>query len=1040
MIQADLQPSTLAAILDLGRLVCSSLDLDEVLSRVLTATHNLSGADIISIMLLDEDDATLTIAASFGISRDVRTTTRMAPGEGIAGWVAQHGEPFHQARPHEDARYKNFLDASQACLFSLPLRVRDRIVGVLNMARSTDPTLFSPNVVQTVEIFASHAAIAIENAAAAAALRHAAARERMVRLISQAAHSAAGAEPLIQPILADVGSTIEVDWCALITVDSDGAEHIVTVWPEPQTAEATAWFGEHTIDEQICSTHCRSESIRSALPTVGGIGGWVVAHRPCPHHYWRGDERALLDFAAEQIGQALLNAQRVAEDQRSRALSRTLSRLAAACNAMIDQDSVLDYILEQLAGFIAYDSASVFLYHDAQYARMAAGRGFAFSDTDVVLYMGPGSFTWRVQQERRAIYIPNVQREPGWQSVPGSDKVHSWIGVPLLVNTVMVGVLAIDKWTPNAYSAADVQVAQMFGDHMAVAIHNARLLQEAQTRANQLQVLYQLSARLGAIQDIQPLLTEVAHLLHSSFGYYQVTVGLIIDDQIVLQAARGRINNVADMGAMQRYSIDEGISGWVVRHGLTQLVNDVRSDRRYAFHPQLADTTAELITPIIGGGKVLGVIMIDSTRTGAFSLSDLYLVEAVAGQAAVALENIQRYTELQRTQEHLLHSERLRALGELASGVAHDFNNLLAAILGHTQILIDETTDPQLQESLTIIERAALDGAATVRRLRSFAQAGEQPPDELVDLNSIVEESLGLTRPRWRDGMQLQGIPLQLVRNLAPLPHLPGDGAALRELVMNLVLNALDAMPNGGALQITTRYHEPDAVVLEVADTGIGMSAAVQRRIFDPFFSTKGMRGTGMGLAMSYAIVQRHNGAISVVSAPGEGACFTIRLPAPQTVQAPAHRAAPQPTAPDLSGEPPLSILIAEDDDAVRTILQQLLRRHGHRVEAVESGEAALDRLRQHPYDLLCSDLGMPTMSGWELIQQARSLAPQMHTMLITGWGDQINPDEARRRGVDWVLAKPFDSAQLRATIAGIQRIRTEPVPGQPATQQPTRY
>jgi signal transduction protein with GAF and PtsI domain len=153
LIQTDLQPSTLAVILDLGRLVCSSLDLDEVLSRVLTVTHNLSEADLISIMLLDEDDAALTIAASFGIAPNIRTTTRMAVGEGIAGWVAQLGELFHAARPEADPRYKPFLDAPQACLFSLPLRVRDRVVGVLNMARSTDATLFSPTVVQTVEIF-----------------------------------------------------------------------------------------------------------------------------------------------------------------------------------------------------------------------------------------------------------------------------------------------------------------------------------------------------------------------------------------------------------------------------------------------------------------------------------------------------------------------------------------------------------------------------------------------------------------------------------------------------------------------------------------------------------------------------------------------------------------------------------------------------------------------------------------------------------------------------------------------------------------------
>lgn len=1034
MNQADLQPSTLAAILDLGRLVCSSLDLDEVLSRVLTATHNLSGADVISIMLLDEDDTTLVIAAALGIPLTIQTGTRMALGEGIAGWVAQYAIPFHAVRPQQDSRYKAFLDAPQACLFSLPLRVRDRVVGVLNIARSYDETLFSPTVVQTVEIFASHAAIAIENAATAAALRHAAARERMVRLVSQAAHSAGGAEPLIHPILADVGSTVEAGSCALVLVDDNGQPYTKAIWTAQETPHPPDPAAHTPEPPEAADHHAHGEVVRTPLPYASGISGWLITSRPCTQRCWRRAERGLLEFAAEQIAQAQLNAQRVAEDQRSRALNRTFSRLAAACNAMIDQASVLDYILEQLAGFIAYDSASVFLYHDTQYARMAAGRGFAFNNTDVVLYMGPGSFTWRVQQQRRALYIPDVQQEPGWQNVPGSDQVHAWIGVPLLVNTIMVGVLAIDKWTPNAFSSDDVQVAQMFGDHMAVAIHNAQLLQEAQTRASQLLVLHQLSARLSTIQAIEPLLTEVAHLLHTNFGYYQVLVGLVEDREIVLQAACGRFSNVADLGDLQRYALTSGISGWVARHGKTQLVNDVRADRRYTFHPKLADTAAELITPIMSAGKVLGVIIIDSTRTGEFSQSDVYLAEAIAGQAAVALENIRRYSELQRTQEHLLHSERLRALGELASGVAHDFNNLLAAILGHTQILLSEVTDPQISDSLRIIERAALDGTATVRRLRSFAQTGEQPLEELVDLNDIIEESLGLTRPRWRDAMQRQGVPLLITRSFGVLPKIPGDSAALRELVMNLVLNALDAMPLGGELHVGTDVSGADGVVLEVRDTGLGMDAAVQQRIFDPFFSTKGARGTGMGLAMSAAIVQRHNGAITVTSAPEQGTTFRVWLPAP-----PLAAATPAPAAAAPLRAESLQILIAEDDAAVRHILHQLLVRQGHRVDVVDSGEAALERLHHHNYDVLCSDLGMPTMSGWELIRRARVLHPKLYTILITGWGDQIGADEARERGVDCVLAKPFDVRQLNQALTTIHQERSTAWRSARATTQSVR-
>lgn len=1019
MSQSDLQSSTLAVILDLGRLVCSSLDLDEVLQRVLTAAQDLSKADTISIMLLDQDDAMLVIVASLGIPPDVEQTLRMPLGTGIAGWVAQQDVPFHDIHPEHDPRYWAVSDRPQACLLSLPLRVRDQVVGVLNLTRTHEARLFSPEIVQTIEIFASHAAIAINNAAAAVTLRHAAVRERMVRLVSQGAHRVQTPEPLISQMLSDLVDTLEAQHSALV-LSSDAQLRVLACYPPEQHATYAAW---NPLEAAANPTYWAKQGyLWVALPADAGYVGWLVICRGAPQHYWRSDERHLLAFVAEQIVQTLQHAALVAAEQRNRALTQTLSRLAAACNAMIDQVSVLDYILEQLAVFVSYDSASVFLYHDTQYARMVAGRGFDFPSTDVVLYMGPGSFTWQVREQRRAIYIPDVHTEPGWQSVPGSDQIHAWIGVPLVVNQVMVGMLAIDKWERHGFNTTDIHVAELFGDHMAVAIHNARLLQEAQTLASQLQVLHQLSTRLAAIQAVQPMLAEVAQQLHANFGYYQVLIALLDDDYLVLQAACGRINATNAIEYIQRFSIQEGISGWVVRHAQTQLVNDVRTDARYAFHPQLADTAAELIVPIMSTGTVLGVILIDSTRLGAFGQGDVHLVEAVANQTAVALENIRRYNELQQTQEHLIHNERMRALGELSSGVAHDFNNLLTAILGHTQILLSDLHDPIVLESLTIVERAALDGAATVRRLRSFAQTNGEQLDELVDLNSIIEESLGLTRPRWRDAMQRQGIGLQVIHAPTPLPPIMGDAAALRELVMNLVLNALDAMPNGGLLELLAQV-EGTEVVLSVRDTGVGIDPAIQRRIFDPFFSTKGLRGTGMGLAMSYAIVQRHQGTITVQSTSGAGACFRIRLPYVQEPEAPAPRPAALPTPPQASA--PLQILLAEDDPAVRNVLQQTLVRQGHCVTAVDSGEAALAQLQQRSFDLLCTDLGMPTMSGWELIQQARADMPQLPTILITGWGEQISPAEARERGADRVIAKPFDAHYLREVIADLLHERT---------------
>jgi nitrogen-specific signal transduction histidine kinase len=382
----------------------------------------------------------------------------------------------------------------------------------------------------------------------------------------------------------------------------------------------------------------------------------------------------------------------------------------------------------------------------------------------------------------------------------------------------------------------------------------------------------------------------------------------------------------------------------------------------------------------------------------------------------VTITNLAHDAELQRVREQLIERDRLRALGELSSGVAHDFNNLLASILGHVQLLLEETDDPHLEEGLRAIELAALDGTATVRRLQGFAQTSRSTPDSAVDLNRVVEESLALTRPRWRDEAQSRGVPIAVHTDLAPLPLIAGDASALRELVINLILNAIDAMPNGGTITLRTslapaRLLGEAAVMLEVQDTGIGIDPALHEKIFAPFFSTKGVRGTGMGLAIVRGIVQQHGGRIEVESAPGAGARFRVLLPiGTPPVSEPESR--------PPAGTPALHILVIDDEEAVRNVLVRILQRIGHHVDAFASGEDALDGFNAGQYQLVCTDLGMPGLSGWDVAAQIRRIDPLVRIVLVTGWSEQIDRHEARLRGVDAILSKPFTIQQVRSLLA----------------------
>jgi signal transduction histidine kinase/ActR/RegA family two-component response regulator len=1015
MDHTETLPHTLATILDLSRLVSSSLDLDVVLDRILVAARDLSGAEIVSVMILDDSGEELHIGAAYGLTPEVLAASKFRLGVGVAGWVALHGQAVHTADLRGDPRFIAVATPEDACLLSLPLQVRDRTLGVLNIARRQS-TLFDASLVQMLEIFASHAAIALENAAAVASLRYAATRKRLASVVHQATRDMLVVAPVAQQILADLSATLEGVECAVYLPDETMA--YCPLAATPGARPASDWRPAAVEAPAAGPPEGLGTELQLCIDLQGDGAGWLVV-APCDgERFWRRAERELASFAADQVALLIRNARLVSQEQRSRELSRTLSQLAAACNAMVGQETLLDFILEQLARFLPYDSSGVFLFHDDQYARLVAGRGFRFASQGIVLYMGPGSLAWPVQQERRAIYVPDVQQIPGWQPVPDADVIRAWICAPLIVDDRIIGLLTIDKWTPDAFSEADKQVAQLFTDHVAVAINNQRLLREAQARAAQLEVLHHATVRLGAIRATRPLLDEVARLLHSSFGYYQVYVGLVEGDEIALQAAQGVVNSIDDLLTMRRYSVEEGLTGWVVRHGQALLVNNVSGDPRYLQHPQTAETAAELVAPIRSGERVLGMIAAQSTTTGAFGQSDMHLLEAVAGLTAMALETIRRDEELQQAQERLALVERLRAVGELASGVAHDFNNLLASILGHTQLLLAERPDSGMVEELQLIERAALDGAATVRRLQSFAQTNRALPNERVLLAEIIAESLALTRPRWRDDPQSRGAQILVVQELGEVGPFAGDGPALRELVMNLILNAVDAMPAGGTLRLHTSFvpaessplGEPTALLL-VADSGVGMGEEVRSRIFDPFFSTKGPAGTGMGLAMVYGIVQRHHGLITVQSEPGRGSSFSVYLPAR------AAGPAPSAPAPPPRGGEQLRILVVDDDEGVRRVLRRQIERMGHRVSEAASGEAALEQLGAGQYDLLCTDLGMPGMSGWELVQRAREIDNGLATVLVTGWGDQIELDEAQDRGVDALLAKPFDAARLQAVI-----------------------
>ena len=371
----------------------------------------------------------------------------------------------------------------------------------------------------------------------------------------------------------------------------------------------------------------------------------------------------------------------------------------------------------------------------------------------------------------------------------------------------------------------------------------------------------------------------------------------------------------------------------------------------------------------------------------------------------------------QREIEGQLHqSEKLTALGQLAGGIAHDFNNLLQAILGYAQLMKSNPGNTELFErSLTIVESAAMDGSETVRRIQQFARLRPDEQFTRVDINHIVQDAVAITRPRWEEKMAREPHPLDLRLDLQATDQMQGRSAEMSEVLTNLILNAMDAMPEGGRLTITTRSVRGREVRLTVSDTGVGMPETVRQRIFEPFYSTKGDRGSGLGLSMTYAIVRRHSGEIHVDSEPGSGTTFTLTFPVGRETAAPeAPAAAPR--------ERRLArVLLVDDNGQVLSTLAEMMRAIGHTVTPTQSAPAALRDYAAGRFDVVISNIGMAEMNGWEFAERLRAMDARVPLLFITGWGLR-EEDHARLSGlgVRRCLFKPVRPDELDGALQDV--------------------
>jgi signal transduction histidine kinase len=387
----------------------------------------------------------------------------------------------------------------------------------------------------------------------------------------------------------------------------------------------------------------------------------------------------------------------------------------------------------------------------------------------------------------------------------------------------------------------------------------------------------------------------------------------------------------------------------------------------------------------------------------------------VDGRTTGVLGIARDITEQKEERERAARADKLRALGQLASGVAHDFNNSLAAILGRAQLLRRQIDEPALVRNLDIIQTAAEDAAATVRRIQTFARKSPVKEFELVDVASLLNDAIEITRTRWQNEARVRGLEYDVKLEADKNHSTYGSASELREVFVNLIVNAVDAMPKGGKLSVTCRREE-DRLKLKFSDNGMGMPEDLRQKIFEPFFSTKGVHGTGLGLSVSYSIIERHAGSISVISEPGKGTSFMIDLPVAVTEESSDE-------VETISGDvPSLRILVVDDELPVRETLAEMLTAVRHNVQLAASGQEALQKMRQHTFDFVFTDLAMPEMDGWETARFIRKDWPDVKIVLVTGYGPNTTPPAGEEHLVDAIIGKPFDFTQVGSTLNALAK------------------
>jgi signal transduction histidine kinase/CheY-like chemotaxis protein len=724
------------------------------------------------------------------------------------------------------------------------------------------------------------------------------------------------------------------------------------------------------------------------------------------------------------------------ESENRRRQAESLGELGRVLSQSLELDAVVSKIVASVQGLLDVKAVIVFTADpDSGDLTALAGSGDVESrfDPPVVFPRGTNVVGFAVT-ERRPIQSPDALDDPRFPSDAGAQRRleaspdRSVLALPLIVQERIIGALSLRDTTGRVFTDDEVRVAQAFADQAAIALENARLYVTAERRRREAEALARAARIVTESLDVSELAARIVACVQEILRVRVAGFRLLQPDGTLLALGPpGGIPGYAEPGHIALSG--HGTSGRAFATGAPFQSPDVLADPSLAPPDDVRQrilaggTRAYLSAPLRAHGVLIGVLTVGDAAGRVFTRDEVELLQAFADQAALALDNAQLFeraqrahAELSRAHAQLVRGETLRAVGELAAGASHHLNNLLAVVLGRIQIALRRFPGADLARDLRPAEQAVIDGAEVVKRLARFSRGQPEPTIMAVDLNELVQDVVEMTRPRWQNELEARGIHVETILQLGSVPPVAADPPSIREVLVNLILNAVDALPAGGRIELRT-WATDAGVHCAVSDTGSGMSAEVRRRAFEPFFTTKGVKSTGLGLSVNYGIVKRHGGELTIDTEEGQGTTVTFRLPA-------ATRPLRAPAPPAEAPAPPLRILLIDDDPSVRGVIADMLAEDGHTVVQAGSGPEGLERLTGSArVDLVLTDLGMLGMNGWDVARAVKAAYPSTIVGLITGWDEGLGPKSEGPGKVDLVVRKPVTQAALRDVIAQTRRL-----------------